>query len=369
MLTVINLFNVIDTNEVTPFSLFIHSIVHSIATKRTKDEFVILNSTNKMINHYLPNVKNHLIELPGKNSLTAFRYQRFVLPSIVRGMKPDLLIEANGVSFRTRKVSQIVLLDEKQIYISRKLFHKLLFPVSVKYADKVVSFTNNTAKEWTGLYPDAIAKSLQFHYAAGNHFFEHEAIEIQKVRDGYTDNRPYFSWFCDYSNTSQWEEVLKAFSLFKKWQHSNMKLLIIGYSNMHLIQLKLRTYKHKDDVVIVSNPDEHVSSRLIAASYAMIYPAKLAYLPLPVLQAISCKTPVIVNKSVADAAENNAAFYWTEIFENESISKQMILCYKNEEFRKEIIAQASMIGEKYSYKKLIQQFDDLIQNVRSNYKV
>ena len=363
MLTVINLFNVIDTNEVTPFNLFVQSIIHSIASKRPDDEFVVLNSTDKMVNHYLPNVKSHLIELPKKNSLTAYRYQRFVLPSIVREMKPDLLIEANGISFRTRRVPQLVLLDEKQIYNSRKLYHKLLFPISVKYATKVISFTANTAKEWTDKYPDANAKSLQLNYAACNHFFVHDEIEIQKVRDGYTDNRPYFSWFCDETNEAQWEDVLKAFSLFKKWQHSNMKLVIIGYSNLHIIHLKLRNYKYKDDVVLVSNPDEHVSSRLIAASYAMIYPAKLTYLPLPVLQAISCNTPVIVNKTVADAANNNAAFYWTEIAENESLSKQMILCYKNEEFRKGIIDEASKVGKKYLYNKLINQFDGLMNEM------
>ena len=170
MLTVINLFNVIDTNEVTPFNLLVQSIIHSIASERKEDEFVVLNSTDKMVNHYLPNVKSHLIKLPKKNSLTAYRYQRFVLPSLVRNMKPDLLIEANGISFRTKKVPQIVLLDEKQIYNSNKLYHKLLFPVSVKYATKVISFTENTAKEWTSKYPDSSSKSLQFHYAAGIHF-------------------------------------------------------------------------------------------------------------------------------------------------------------------------------------------------------
>ena len=363
MLTVINLFNIIDTNEVTPFSLFIHSVIHSIASKRTNDEFVVLNSTSKMIVHYLPNVKSHLIEPPRKTALSAFRYQRFVLPSLVSNMKPDLLIEANSVSFRTKMVPQIVLLDEKKAYNSRKVFHKLLFPVSLKYASKVASFTENTQNEWTVKYPEYAYRSMQLHYAASNHFFVHDDSEIQKIKDGYTDSRPYFIWFCDETNAALWEEVLKAFSMFKKWQQSNMKLVIIGYSNTHTIQLKLKNYKHKDDVLIVNNPDEHISSRLLAASYAMIYPAKLSYIPLPVLQAINCQTPCIVNKTIADTASNNHAFYWMEESEHQSISKQMILCYKNEEFRKEVIENAKSVGKNYSYNNLLEQFERMMNEV------
>ena len=362
MRTVINLFNVIDHNEVTPFTLFVHSIIHSLALKHPEDEYIILNSTNKMINHYLPNVKSHLIEPPKRNPLVAYRYQRFVLPGLVRKMNADLLIEANGVCFRTKHVPQIILLDEKQSYKSRRLLDKVLFPISLKYAKSVVSFTQTTNSGWTKMYPGYANKSLLLQYAASNHFYEHTPEEILKVKDGYTDTRPFFTWYCDETNVALWEEVIKAFSLFKKWQQSHMKLVIVSYVNTHAIELKLKNYKHRDEVVIVNNPDEPISSKIIAASYAMLYPAKLKEMPLPVLQSIKCNTPVIVSKSVADIANDEQAFYWTEEPEHQSLSKQMILCYKNEEYRREKIESSNKIGEQYSYEKLLEEFDALMRH-------
>ena len=361
MRTIINLFNVIHSNEVTPFSLFVHSLIHSLADRNPNDEYIILNSSNKMVNHYLPNVKSHLIEPPKKNRLTAYRYQRFVLPGLVRDMNADLLIEANGISFRTKKVPQIVLLDERQTYKSKNLIDKMTFPVSLKYAGKVVSFSKITERGWTKKYPDYAQKSIKLHYAASNHFYLHDLEEIQKVKDSYTDTRAYFTWFCDETNAALWEEVLKAFSLFKKWQHSQMKLVIICYTGMHNIQQKLKNYKHKDDVVLVDSPLELISSKIIAASYAMLYPAKLTNITLPVLQAINCNTPVIVCKSVAVATTVEEAFYWTEEPEHQSLSKQMILCYKNEEFRRDIINAAIKVGEKYAYECLLDSFEVLMK--------
>ncbi len=366
MRIIINLFNVNHPNEVSPFSLFIHSIIHSLADRNPSDEYVILNSTSKMVNHYLPNVKSHLIEPPNRNALTAFRYQRYVLPALAREMNADLLIDANGICFRTKRVPQIVLLDERQCYKTKRLVDKITFPVSLKYAGKVVSFTKTTIRGWTKKYPDFADKSIQFHYAASNHFYVHDSEEIRKVKDSYTDTRPYFTWYCDETNAAMWEDVLKAFSMFKKWQHSNMKLLIICYMHLHTIQQKLKNYKHKEDVVVVDNPAELVSSKLIAASYAMIYPAKLTNITLPVLQAINCNTPVIVCKSVAVATHNEDAFYWTELADAQSLSKQMILSYKNEDFRKDIIAAANKLGEKYSYEKMLDDFELLIKDVQSS---
>ena len=360
MRIIINLFNVVSDNEVTPFSLFVHSIVHSLAKQRTDDEFIVISSSNKVENHFLPNVKHHLVQPKTKNIASALKYHRIVLPNILSALQPDLIIDASGIVFNTQKYYQIILLDESHINNTQSLWHKIFFPKYILYANTVVSFSREgTALCIKNKFRDK-DKMVELGYAASNHFFVHEYAELQAIRNQYTEGKPYFVWFCDVSNAAQWEGVFKAFSLFKKWQQSNMKLLVLNYSYSHIIDIKLPAYKYKDDVVIVSNPDEHICSRLLAASYAMVYPAKLSYLSLPILQAIKCNIPVIACKSIAEAANNTRAFYWTEEPEPQSLSKQMILCYKNEEFRKEIIRQANTITENYSFTHLIEQLNDLI---------
>ena len=363
MRIIINLFNIVSDSEVTPFTLFVHSIVHELAKQRPSDEFVVFSSSDKLANHYLSNVKHHLLQPKNRNAATALNYHKLVLPKMFQSLNPDLIIDGSGVVFNIRKYKQIVLLDESHINGINHLWYKLFFPKYIRYAKRVVSFSREATELCLKNKFNNAEKLVKFRYTASNHFFVHELEELLTIKTQYTDSKPYFVWFCDASNVALWEVVFKAFSLFKKWQHSSMKLLVINYSYSHIIEIKIPTYKYKDDVVIVNNPDEHISSRLLAASYAMVYPAKLNYLPLPVLQAIKCNIPAIVTKSIADAAGNTEAFYWMEEPEPQSFSNQMILCYKNEEFRKQVIQNANAITESHSFSHLTEQMNCLIDEV------
>ncbi|WP_353934802.1 glycosyltransferase, partial [Acinetobacter baumannii] len=64
--------------------------------------------------------------------------------------------------------------------------------------------------------------------------------------------------------------LLKAFSLFKKWHKSNMKLVIAGRLAWHYETFleKLKTYKYKNDIVLTGYLPETDLQALVAGAYA-----------------------------------------------------------------------------------------------------
>jgi len=64
--------------------------------------------------------------------------------------------------------------------------------------------------------------------AARNHFRPLGWEEKESVKAGYADGREYFLFVGGIHPRKNLLNLLKAFSLFKKWQKSNMKLLVAG---------------------------------------------------------------------------------------------------------------------------------------------
>ncbi len=134
--------------------------------------------------------------------------------------------------------------------------------------------------------------------------------------------------------------LLKAFSTFKKWQHSNMKLLIYGnifFEQKQEWQEKLSTYKYRDDVVLLRESEVNNHKALLASAYAFIHTPLFDEDVLPLLQALACETPGIyfISKSAKEYAEDAAI--WIEAANYEQLGGKMILLYKDEALRNDLI--------------------------------
>lgn len=97
--------------------------------------------------------------------------------------------------------------------------------------------------------------------------------EREQIKNTYTEGREYFLFTGNIYPPDQLILLLKAFSHFKKWQLSNMKLVLAGPTNKKTAKLKekLATYKYKEDVVILENPSPELTNRLFLAAYSPVY--------------------------------------------------------------------------------------------------
>lgn len=97
--------------------------------------------------------------------------------------------------------------------------------------------------------------------------------EREQLKEKYAGGTEYFLYTGPIYPPDPLITLLKAFSHFKKWQQSNMKLVLAGAANRKTKKLKdkLGTYKYREDVLIIENPDPGITQELTAAAYAPVY--------------------------------------------------------------------------------------------------
>jgi glycosyltransferase involved in cell wall biosynthesis len=158
--------------------------------------------------------------------------------------------------------------------------------------------------------------------------------------------------------------LLKAFSLFKKWQNSNMKLLVAGrlaWKYVNLIE-KLKTYKYRDDVVLLGYVSEEQLQQLTASAYALVYPSLFEGFGLPILEAMQSAVPVICSQTSSMPEVGGDAALYVDPQNPDDIAKQMLKLYKDEALREEMIKKGLERAKEFSWNRSAELLWNLIMD-------
>lgn len=171
--------------------------------------------------------------------------------------------------------------------------------------------------------------------AADEIFYPRDYDDCQAVKSSYADNREYFFVHWSGENLDRFINILKSFSIFKKWQRSNMKMMIAGTLPADAGE-KLKTYKLRDDIVIVGEQNDKQFAKLLGCAYAFINTSTDI---TDVLQAMQSEVAVITTNNKAAELFPNAM----QLAENETperLSAAMIELYKDEMRKADLVRTA-----------------------------
>jgi hypothetical protein len=131
---------------------------------------------------------------------------------------------------------------------------------------------------------------------------------------------------------------LQAFSLFKKWQQSNMKLLLVPSNGLHrsFLQDKLSNYKYRADTVIVpAGLTVHNWYQLLSSAYATVLFQNNAASHLMALEAAKAEISIIAPHSfTTDKCMQDMVTSFMETTPS-GIAEALLLVYKNEKLKAE----------------------------------
>ncbi|MEP7280198.1 MAG: glycosyltransferase [Bacteroidota bacterium] len=179
--------------------------------------------------------------------------------------------------------------------------------------------------------------------------------EAESVKTQYTGGRSFFLFIGNISEPYQLVALLKAFSIFKKWQQSNMQLVIAGYTTdwTEVFEEKLLHYKYRNDVVMIKNPASTEMAKLVAASYAVLYPATENVFPLGLVWALQSHKAIIaadseVNRQLTTAAE------WVDVNNtSDAFAKAMMLLYKDENRQQWLVQQTRQTAHLFNRRQMM----------------
>jgi glycosyltransferase involved in cell wall biosynthesis len=145
--------------------------------------------------------------------------------------------------------------------------------------------------------------------------------------------------------------LLKAFSVFKKRQKSNLKLVLagrLGWKYDSFVE-GLKTYKFRDDVVLLDYVDETELAKLVGSAYALVYPSLLEGFGVPVLEAMRSGIAVITSSNSSMQEIAGAAAQYADPDDFEDIADKMMLLYKDEDLRNQLIEKGKDIPALFSW--------------------
>jgi len=179
-------------------------------------------------------------------------------------------------------------------------------------------------------------------------FFHHETIpaswsERESAKTQFTGGDDFFVFVGDIHPRHHLIPILKAYSIFKKWQKSSMKLVIMGYTTEYTARIlqSIESYKHRDDVVIITDPDEQEKLKILSASYACIYTAESISIPATMPDAIKLAVPLIVS-DIPNMKEWGLDHVLYANASNETqIAEKMMLLFKDEHLRSKQVENAN----------------------------
>lgn len=290
------------------------------------------------------------------------------LPALLKKEQCTLYIGSDGQASLTAKTAQLLLLPRLAFLQYPKLFQgneqTALFQKAIKKATHIVVASAFAKQELAAKGVDE-SKITVIPPVTAPAFQPVSWSLKEKTKTTYAGGCEYFVCYGTLYPYRNLGLLLKAFSVFKKWQHSNMKLLLVGrLPARHEEELdKLDNYKFRNDVVLLPDQPPETMARIVASAYAVLQPSSYEEIGWQALEALACEVPVVAAHTGALAEWCGDAALYTGLEDANMLGQQLIRIYKDENLRSGLIQKGSRQLAVYRETAPVQQLASLIQQL------
>ncbi|MEO7309761.1 MAG: glycosyltransferase [Chitinophagaceae bacterium] len=301
------------------------------------------------------NVTPVVLGSPARNALLLKWWYDVKLPAALQKMKADILVCMDGITSLNTSLPQVL--------VMREPMNKRNGPKHIGKAAIIVTLSEFAAQEIKKQYP--AMEKIQSVGAAAHELFQPAGWqEKEQTKETFTGGREYFLYTSLAGENPALLNILKAFSMFKKRQMSNMQLLCLS-SGLPTkgFREKLMTYKYRDDVQIITGPGRKDLARLTAGSYAILYPGPGGFFAAPVAEAMQCGIPCITSREGSIPELGGHAMIVADFNNPEDIAAQLKQIFKDENLRSQLVANALEQSQNYTWEKTADAIWDIIKTI------
>jgi glycosyltransferase involved in cell wall biosynthesis len=322
---------------------------------------------------YADNVTAIVVPPAARHPLAFFTWYNFKAPAALRSRKIDVWVQPFGFCSLTTKIPQVLLVHDLSFIHFPKFipwYHRMYYQWFTKKflakAKRVVTVSAFTKEDIIQRYKTAPEKISVVHGAARENFKGLSWFDREEMKEGFSGGTEYFLFTGGIHPRKNLLNLLKAFSLFKKWQQSNMKLLVAGRLawDYESILEKLKTYRYRDDVVLLGyQPDEELV-RITAGAYALVYPSFFEGFGLPIIEAMQSEVPVITSNTGSMPEIGGDAALYADPSKPDEIAKHMQHVYRDEILRTSLIEKGKIQAAKFNWNKAAEELWQSIEESR-----
>ncbi len=353
------------------YGYFIEEVFSRIARNNPQHEFYFFfdrSFSDEFI--YSTNVKPVIIKPQARLPFLWNIWYNWQVPLVLKKIKADVFVSPDGFCSLQTKVPQCLVVHDLAflhhpdfLLQSHLKFYKKYTPKFLAKA-KVIATVSEFSKQDICKQYKIDSEKIHVTYNATNAAFQPlESAEKEKVKQQYSNGCEYFLYTGTIHPRKNLINLLKAFSLFKKKQNSNMKLVITGrmaWKTDGFLKL-LNTFKFRNDVRLTGYVSKEELVRLIASAYAMVYPSCFEGFGVPPLEALQCLVPAIVSNTSAMPEVGGDAYLYVNPDSFEDIAEKMMLLYKDETLRNKLIKNGEKRLQLFSWDETAKKMWDCIK--------
>jgi glycosyltransferase involved in cell wall biosynthesis len=340
------------------YEQFLFEILGQLTKKFTQHRFLFI--FDKPCNDNLKFDQNVLPVIIGPETKSSLRLQywfNYKVPAVLRKHKAGVFVSMEGICSLRTKIPQCLVLTQLdflqspgQVKKSQARFFKKFTPAFLAKAKAIATVSGFSRSLIAGQYKINPADIDIINPGIADIFKPVDWEEKERIKEKYAEGKAYFLFSADIDRRSNIINLLKAFSFFKKRQKSNMMLLLAGNAD-ELFKKELKTYKYRNEVILLENLATEELAKVTAAAYAMVYPVLYADLALAPLQAMKCEVPVIAaNAGALPSICGNAVLY-ANPGDFKDIAENMMLVFKDEDKAAELVNAGKIMVGQYDWDK------------------
>lgn len=315
------------------FELYTDMLLRELALQQPEYRFVVLTISEESGS----TVENIARVVTGvfPSGIKRWWWERVGLPRLLRQQKATIYISCNGLLLHKNQLPQLFFSsgpgwEEEKNRIGNR---RVLIP-----SCRWMTVTGFGRDQWTAQNP-ALREGKIAGIAVRPFFKPIDWEEKTLVKEQYTGGTEYFLCTGAFLPRKNLITLLKAFSLFKKRQQSNLKLVLAGVAGEHYTAFEkaLSTYKYRADVVLTGYLDGPELARVTAAAYGMVYPSLYEEVATPVAEALQAGVPVVATTGTAAAEIAGDTALYADPEAPASMADQLMRLYKDERLRTQLI--------------------------------
>lgn len=259
--------------------------------------WVIATHSKREQEYLMPNAKWIRSSSVYSSALKRLFWENFILPFILMREKPDIFFSANFSIPLFVPKSMIVIIMIYDLFWMRTnegfgLFANILSPPRVKYAAKranrILTISNATKQDVIKFLRIRDDKIKVTYLGLTSSFTKNEKVSP-------FEERSYFFWVGSFKSTKNITGLCEAYELARGELGVESQLWICG-SGGSLQKEILRKYSDSKGIIfkgLVADDGELL--RIMKQAKALIYPSLMEGFGLPVLEAMSAGTPVVLS--------------------------------------------------------------------------
>jgi glycosyltransferase involved in cell wall biosynthesis len=282
----------------------------------------------------------------------------FRLPAVLKKYDADVFVSGDGFCSLATNLPQCLVVHDLAFLHFPKFFkrphlvyYKYFTPRFLQKAKTIVTVSEFSRNDIVQKYQITTDRISVVPNAARDIFKPSGIDEKAAIKSRYSAGKEYFLYTGSIHPRKNLMNLLKAFSIFKKRQKSNWKLVLVGrlaWKYKDFID-SLKTYKYRDDVILTGYIDENELAAITAAAYAMVYPSYWEGFGLPVIEAMQSGVPVITSKESAMHELAGEAAIYLNPSDYKDIAEKMMLLYKDESLREKLINKGINRAKEYNW--------------------